>query len=107
MKRYPSQAKLRELFDYDHEGFLVWKNRSDVPDHVNARFAGEIAGFRGVGKVEHANGFKHYAEIRLNGERYRQHELVWIWHKGVIPKGKVVTHKSGQVLISKIEKVFM
>ncbi len=104
---YPSQEKLRELFDYDPEGFLVWKNRSDVPDHVNTRFAGEIAGCRGVGKIEHANGFKHYAEIRLNGERYRQHELVWIWHKGAIPEGKVVTHKSGQVLISKIEKLIL
>jgi|SRR5690554_529535 len=106
-KKYPSQARLRELFDYDPEGFLVWRWRDDVRKAVNTRFAGERAGCRGVGTVEHENGFKKYAEIRVNGKTYRQHELVWIWHKGDIPSGKVVSHISGEVLVSKIEKLII
>lgn len=107
MKQYPSQARLRELFDYDPEGFLVWKERNDVPNAVNTRFSGEIAGYRGIGAVEYENGFKKYAEIRVNNKLYRQHELVWIWHKGKIPEGKTVSHKTGQVLISKIEELVL
>ena len=106
-KQYPSQARLRELFDYDPEGFLVWKWRDDVKKQVNTRFAGERAGCQGVGTVEHENGFKKYAEIRVNGKTYRQHELVWIWHKGHIPDGKTVSHISGEVLVSKIEKLVL
>ena len=107
MKQYPSQDKLKELFDYDPEGFLVWKERADVRGCVNARFAGEVAGCRGIGTVERDNGFKKYAEMRVNGKIYRQHVLVWIWHNGIIPDKKTVTHKVGKVLTSKIEELVL
>ena len=27
-----------------------------------------------------------YRQVRVNGKKYREHHLVWLWHKGYLPK---------------------
>lgn len=67
-----TQAKVKELFDYDPEtGDLIWQ--CNIGTH---KTAGNVAGFL------RKNGYK---EISVNRKRYNAHRLVWLWHYGVFP----------------------
>ncbi len=72
----PTQARLKELFDYDGEtGELIWRVKPSrrIP-------AGTIAGgYDGYG----------YIKITVDGRCYFAHLLVWVWCKGVSPQSTV------------------
>ena len=91
-KQYPSQARLRELFDYDPEGFLVWKYRQEKSKQWNGRFAGNRAGSIRVRKDGHIE-----ASSAIDGVQYNTLYLVWIFHKGAVPDGYFVKTK-GSIL---------
>ncbi len=76
-KQYPSQAKVRDLFNYNSDGYLVWRA------HRGRVAAGERAG------TPLTTG---YMQVRIDGSFYRANRLVWIWHYGDIPDGLVVDH---------------
>ena len=94
MKEYPSQARLRELFDYDPDGFLVWR---ETLSRRNKK--GNPAGSRGFNKE-----LRYVYDIGINGEIYKGVRLIWIWHKGENPDGKVYT-KNGIYSDTRIENL--
>jgi len=73
-KQYPSQARLRELFDYDPEGFLVWKSRGKDGDRA------------GVYRLD-GDSLNYIYRINIKDREYEGGRLVWIWHRGDIPEG--------------------
>lgn len=86
MKKYPSQEKLKELFDYDPEGFLVWRHNREKSKSWNTRFSGKRAGSTGVNKE-----MRVFYDIRIGGNLYSGSRLIFIWHHGFCPK--IVAHK--------------
>ena len=67
----PSQAELRELLDYDSDGFLRWK-------HTNRqKRAGNIAGMTDL---------DGYHRIKINRKLYSAHRLIYAWHHGSCPE---------------------
>lgn len=82
VKQMPSQAELQALFDYDSTlGVLRWK----VKPHPKANniSVGDVAGSL------RKDGYKH---VRINGELYMLHRLIWVYHNDEIPAGEVVDH---------------
>jgi hypothetical protein len=73
-----TQARLRELFDYDpHTGSLTWKRRTSNRVTPNGT-AGTITP---DGRVV----------VRVDGQTYRAHRLIWLWMTGSWPE-KLVDH---------------
>ena len=66
-----TQELLQHLFDYDPEGFLIWKNHPSNYKRNGLR-AGSING-------------KGYYVMNLFGKSYRIHRLIWLYHKGYLP----------------------
>ena len=64
---------VRSVFDYDPEGFLVWKSS------LNNQFAGKRAG--GVDK----NGY-WYVQLTRFKKKVPAHRLIFLWHHGFMPK---------------------
>lgn len=63
-KPYPSQERLRELFDYDpDQGLLV---RKDIKNKVRKRLSSS----------------REYRSTTIDYVSYQHHRLVWIWHNG-------------------------
>lgn len=68
-----TQAALRELLDYNREtGEFTW---------IKAR-----SGIR-VGQVAGNVGNRGYIQIRVNGNLYQAHRLVWLYVYGYFPEG--------------------
>lgn len=83
-----TQARARELFNYDPEtGVLTWRQRpmSDFSDDAhgrtwNTRFAGLPA------KYQRSDG---YRLVTVDYRRYLQHRLVWVYVYGNLPCGEI------------------
>ena len=88
MKRqYPSQARLRELFDYDDEaGRLVWRFNPAQSARWNSRYANKVAGtfFVNCHLIQKFN-------ISINNTNYSGAKLLWIYHFDGVHQGKVVS----------------
>ena len=81
---------LNELFDYDKEtGNLIWKNKP-----AKKVKAGAIAG------SATDNG---YIKITINQKKYRAHRLVFLMHKGYLPK--TLDHINGDRKDNRIENL--
>lgn len=79
IKKYPSQAELKELFDYNPDiGNLLWKIKPAWRVSI-----GDIAGLvRQCGDID----------IRIHRVLYKAHRLIWIWNNGDIPDGYIIDH---------------
>jgi hypothetical protein len=75
---YPTQQQLQKTFSYK-EGNLYWKIK-----HSKSINIGQQAG------CYHA--IHNRRVIRFDGKLYKQYTLIWIWHNGEIPSGKVIDH---------------
>jgi len=84
-----TQALVRELFDYDPEGFLVWKN-----NHRSNKVKDKRAG-------THARA--GYEIIRIKGVGYRSHRLIYLWHHGYMPP--IVDHFDREPANNKINNL--
>lgn len=74
----PSQARLRELLDYDPlSGGLVRKAKSNRTD-----LAGQPAGTKAPG----------YIRVHIGGKYYAAHRLIWVWMTGDDPGDLKVDH---------------
>lgn len=66
-----TQARVRELFDYRDDGALIWKvslgNRAK-------------AGTRAGSVRQHG-----YFNIKIDGNKFLAHRLVFLWHHGYVP----------------------
>lgn len=65
LKQIP--ANIKELFNY-HDGKLYWKKC--------------VKGASSVGKLAGHYPKKSYAEIRIEGQAYRLHRVIWAYHFG-------------------------
>lgn len=74
------QATLKELFNYDPEGFLTYRVRASNNTQV-----GEPAF-----SLE-PNGRNRTC---IKGKKYLHAVLVWIWHNGPVPEGLEIDHKN-------------
>lgn len=75
---YPSQAELRETFDYHPDGYLVWKIKTANCVKIGTR----------VGSLTE----KGYYRMRVNNRTVYSHVMIWIYHNGNIPLGYFVDH---------------
>jgi len=81
---------LNHLFEYDKEtGNLIWKTRP-----TNNVKAGDIAG---------SETEKGYIRIAINHKKYRAHRLVFLMHKGYLPK--TLDHINGDRKDNRIENL--
>ncbi|HHK5646392.1 HNH endonuclease [Serratia nevei] len=80
-KKVETKEFLRETFDYDESGFLVWKE-----DRGNKTKAGMKAGFF------HAR--TRSENIFLEGVTFKARRLIWVFHRGIVPENFVVTTKT-------------
>jgi hypothetical protein len=81
-----THKRVKALFDYDKEGYLVWKERdiSEFKSRVgygmwHARFCGKRAG--------HVNELG-YVNISITIENkqntFKAHRLIYLWHNGIL-----------------------
>lgn len=82
-KPLPSQAELKELFDYDPEtGKLNWRK----PPKRSKSKPGDEAGCLHRG----------YRLVGLRQSLYKVHRLIWMWVYGEDPIDKQIDHINGQ-----------
>lgn len=83
---------VRERFDYDPEGYLIWK------EGVNNQFVGKRA----------AGPDKKYWMIQFTTpkKKVRAHRLIFLWHHGYLPKPPLtVDHANQNKLDNRIENL--
>lgn len=80
-KKVETKEFLRETFDYDERGFLVWKE-----NRGNKTKAGMKAGC--------FDTRKQHEEIKVEDVIFYARRLIWIFHHGAVPENFVVTTKS-------------
>lgn len=73
--------KVRQLFNYDpNTGQLMWKKQDDRPKSWNSRYGGKAAGtYTNTG----------YSQIRISGNFYLAHRLIWLWNYGCWPEEQI------------------
>lgn len=83
-----NQSKCQFLFDYS-DGGLFWRN---------SRGSNAKAGNR-AGRLLNTG----YRSIHVEGRRYQEHRLVFLWHKGYMPAQ--IDHINGQKSDNRIENL--
>ena len=74
-KQVLTYERVRELFDYRSDGFLIWK----VHKASRAKI-GDVAGTKVT---------NYYSAVSVDYQRYYTHIVIWLWHKGYMPEGEV------------------
>jgi len=74
MRSIVTQEAVRELLEYQEDGFLIWK-----VSYCNKIRVGSIAGTT-------KPGTHGYHSIRVLGETYLLHQIIYLWHHGYIPE---------------------
>ena len=96
IKALPSQETIKSLLDYDPEtGVLRWKARSNAPQAWNTRWAGKVAGARGV------NGL----QVQIDWVLFYAHRLIWVYVHGDIESGKQIDHKNCDHFDNRLENL--
>lgn len=87
--KYPTQERLRELFDYDAaNGKLIWRRRTGRPAW-NAKWYGREAGYI---KVSPSDLSIRYI-VNVDGYKYNGIKIIWILLNGDIEEGVVIKRK--------------
>jgi len=84
----PTQKQVKELFEYDSNGYLIW-----AVNRKRARIGNKVG-------ILHPNG---YLRTRVNGILQSNHRLIYLWHHGYMPE--MVDHVDGNKLNNKIENL--
>lgn len=71
-----NSSEIKNYFDYNPEGFLVWKKKP-----CNRIKLGDRAGV--------LNKHIGYVVIRLKGKLYYEHQLIWCFHHNIIPNCQI------------------
>lgn len=90
----PSQQDLRRMFDYnDEDGALYWRDRPEMPEHMNEALKGQRAG--------HVTS-KGRWRVEIYNVQYLTNRVIWVWHHGDIPDGMMVDHIDGDTTNNRI-----
>lgn len=82
----PPKEVLQDTFEYDEEaGRLVWK---------------------ATGKYAAPLSKTTYRTVKWNGLSYGEHRLIWSWHNGPVPKGKLIDHLDTDKSNNRIENLY-
>lgn len=87
-----TQERLKELFDYHEDGFLVRKVYVNGGHHV-----GEILGC----EVRCARGIKRW-RVCVDTWYFFNSTAVWVWHNGPVPDGLEIDHRDRNQLNDRI-----
>lgn len=105
IRDYPTQERLRELFDYSDESYVLCgktfagglrvRKRVDRLGRANVRYAGAFAGTvrTGDGRVQ----------LAVDGKIYELNRLIWVWHFGAISQGLIVDHTDRDIFNNRID----
>lgn len=69
-----TQQLLKEYFDYDPEGFLIWKKLA--PSNRTSKLGDRAGSLDTYG----------YVCIKFFNKNYKAHRLIFLWHYGHMPK---------------------
>lgn len=95
MKKQITAEELRAAIDYDKDtGIFTWRERDDVPNYWNTRFANRAAG------CVTPDGRR---TIRIGGCNYLEHRLAWLYVHGHWPVQ--IDHKNRDTLDSRIDNL--
>jgi hypothetical protein len=83
-----TQDYLKEIFDYK-DGNLIWKVKKS-----NSLKIGDICG---------SKNNEGYIQTSLNGKKFKNHRLIWMWHYGVFPE--LIDHIDHNPSNNKIENL--
>jgi hypothetical protein len=92
---YPTREELQDLFFYDAETGKLY-NKSNR--------GRAIAGVE-AGTIHCATDGSAYRRVKINGEKYFSHILIWIMVKGVIPRGLQIDHQDHDGLNNRIDNL--
>lgn len=83
-----TQELIRSLFEY-HNGFLYWKisktNSIKIGDKVSPK------------------NHQKYCQVGINGKRYYNYQIIYLYHKGYLPK--YIDHIDNDSLNNRIENL--
>lgn len=88
-KNQMTQKKLKELFEYHEDGFLIWKVRA----------ANNVKPTRIAGSMNDAG----YRRVTIDGRDYKAHRLIYLFHHGWIPK--MIDHEDQNKQNNRIENL--
>lgn len=111
IKANPHQEKLKEIFTYDKDGFLIWVKRDIscfshtskplcICNSWNSRLAGKRAG-----TLSHKGYYDCQIAYKGTIKSYKLHRLIYEFHHGEIPNGMQIDHIDGNVSNNKIENL--
>lgn len=80
---------VRELFDYQSDGSLVWKT--------------DLGGWRKKGRPAGTVDGCGYVHIGINGKRVKAHRVSYLWHHGELPSQ--IDHINGNRRDNRIENL--
>lgn len=84
-----TQTRVKELFDYHSDGYLIWKVRKS-----NNVKIGSIAG---------SPNSEGYIQVGIDQILYKAHRLIFLWHFGFI--SEIIDHIDGNKQNNKIENL--
>ena len=96
---------LRKTFIYDSKaGELIWKRDPEKPNDWNGRMAGKKLG--GMTRSGHKKQWL-YKACTVSGKSHPVGHLIWLYHGGAIPFGKIVRTYTGDGMDTRIENLFV
>lgn len=102
IREYPSQERLKALFDYN-DGNLYWKDRPRSDFKTSQGYGAFHASC--AGKKANTGRLNDYEIIKINGEQFLTHRLIFIWHFGQLDIGMEVDHRDTDQLNNRIENL--
>lgn len=87
--------------DSSSESGLRWLVFNRAIKEENQRFQGDIAGFKKMDE----NGNESYFRVKLNGQNYAVHRIIWTMMCGPIPTGYVVNHIDNNIFNNDLENL--
>tara|TARA_R110000782_G_scaffold252091_1_gene339812 strand:- start:150 stop:683 length:534 start_codon:yes stop_codon:yes gene_type:complete len=98
-----TQEELQHFFTYDAmSGNLIWNQQPDKPKDWNGRMAGRALGGKSTGSHGGKTVFK---SGQVNGKSFKVMRLVWSYHHGEMPAGKVLSPADGDGMNTRIQNI--